>query len=47
MSGGVVYVTNEDGILRLLNADTGQLIASIVVGGQMAIQAAIAADANG
>jgi glucose dehydrogenase len=47
VSGGVVYVTTADGILRLLDANTGALILALPEGGPLRVQPAIGADING
>ena len=46
MSGGVLYVSTYDGILRMLNSKTGELIAAKMIGGSLLIQPSIAEDSN-
>jgi outer membrane protein assembly factor BamB len=47
VSGGVVYVSTLDGILRMLNEGTGQLISSMTIGGSLVVQPSLGEDANG
>lgn len=47
VSGGVVYVSSLDGVLRMLDEDTGKLLSSMVVGGSLLIQPSLGEDANG
>jgi len=47
VSGGVVYVTTADGILRLLDGKTGALISALPEGGPLRQQPAIGADSAG
>jgi len=47
VSGGVVYVPLVDGTLRMLDAKTGKAIDNRLIGGPMAIQPSIGADADG
>ncbi|MFI5419673.1 MAG: PQQ-binding-like beta-propeller repeat protein, partial [Nitrososphaerales archaeon] len=46
VSGGVLYVSTYDGILRMLNSKTGQLITEKLIGGSLLIQPSIAQDSN-
>jgi outer membrane protein assembly factor BamB len=47
VSGGVIYVASMDGKLRLINEQTGQIIAEKLVGAPMVIQPSIGTDSNG
>ena len=47
VSGGVVYVTTLDGMLRVLNADDGTLIASRNIGGSIPSQPSLGEDSSG
>ena len=47
VSGQVVYMTTIDGVLRMLDENSGTLVASKLIGGPMVIQPAIASDSNG
>ena len=47
VSGGVVYLSTLDGVMRMLAESTGRLISSIQVGGSLLIQPSLGEDANG
>jgi len=47
VSGGVLYVSTLDGILRMLDEDTGKPLSSMNVGGSLIIQPSLGEDANG
>ena len=47
VSGGVVYVSTLDGTLRILNEETGQLLSSKLIGGELIVQPSLGEDANG
>jgi outer membrane protein assembly factor BamB len=47
VTGGVVYVSTLDGILRMLDEGTGRLISSKLIGGSLLIQPSLGDDANG
>jgi outer membrane protein assembly factor BamB len=47
VSGGVVYLSTLDGVMRMLDESTGRLISSIQVGGSLLIQPSLGEDANG
>ena len=47
VSGGVVYTSTTDGILRALDADTGKLLSQKSIGGGLTVPPVIAADTKG
>ncbi len=47
VSNGILFVPRNDGVLDILDASTGKVLASKFIGGAMITQPAIAADANG
>lgn len=47
VSGGVLYVSTLDGVLRYLNSATGRLIGEKTIGGSLIAQPSIGADASG
>jgi glucose dehydrogenase len=47
VSGGVVYVSTLDGVLRMLDEDTGELLSTMTIGGSLLIQPSLGEDANG
>jgi glucose dehydrogenase len=47
VSGGVVYVSTLNGMLTMLDAQTGRLLSQKNIGGELLIQPSIASDANG
>ena len=47
VSNGVLFVPRNDGVLDMLDASSGNVLASKLIGGAMITQPAIAADANG
>jgi outer membrane protein assembly factor BamB len=47
ISGGVVYISTLDGVLRMLDEDSGKLLSSMNIGGSLLVQPSVASDASG